>query len=84
LDHIANRDVYISSACAGTTVAIDVDERVFGFVRRQQRAVAAEHGISRNRRPYLGHSRTPDEIERVRASGARSDLRKILKPTKTF
>lgn len=84
--HIADGNVHIivSLPDHGEAHAQALDELVFDTVRRYQGAVAAEHGIGRKRRPYLAHSRTPEEIAVMRALKTTLDPRGILNPNKIF
>ena len=62
----------------------EIEDLVYGCVRDWQGSVSAEHGIGLVKRPYLGHSRSPDEITLMRSLKAALDPKAILNPGKIF
>jgi len=57
---------------------------VYGLVRDFGGTVSAEHGIGLLKRPYLGHSRTADEIALMRTLKRALDPKGILNPGKVL
>ena len=61
-----------------------VEQAVYDLVRRYGGSVSAEHGIGMSRRAYLGHTRTEQEIEAMRALKRTLDPKCILNPDRVF
>ncbi len=64
--------------------ASELDERMFELVRQYGGSISAEHGIGLLKKPYLGYSRTPIEIEMMRSVKRALDPKGILNPGKVF
>ena len=62
----------------------EADADMFELVRAHGGSVSAEHGIGLLKKPYLGYTRTPREIELFRAMKRALDPRGILNPGKVF
>lgn len=62
----------------------DVEEIIYGALRRRDGSVSAEHGIGLEKRDYLSYSRKPDEIALMRTLKKAFDPRGILNPGKIF
>lgn len=62
----------------------DVDRDLFGLVRQHRGSVSAEHGIGLLKRDWLGHSRSPAELELMRQLKRALDPRGILNPGKVL
>jgi FAD/FMN-containing dehydrogenase len=62
----------------------EADRHMFELVQRHRGSVSAEHGIGLLKKPYLGYSRSPREIEIFRAMKRALDPRGILNPGKVF
>ncbi|MCA9697984.1 MAG: FAD-binding oxidoreductase [Myxococcales bacterium] len=60
------------------------DPALYGLVRDHRGSVSAEHGIGLLKREYLGHTRSPREIEIMRAIKQVFDPGAILNPGKLF
>ncbi len=60
------------------------DEAVFGLVRAHHGSISAEHGIGLLKRAWLGYTRSPAEIELMRAMKRLLDPKGILNPGKVF
>ncbi len=84
--HIGDSNLHIGVSVAdlGSEQAHSVDEIVYGVVREMGGSISAEHGIGQLKRPYLGHSRTPEEIELMRIVKRALDPRGILNPGKVL
>jgi FAD/FMN-containing dehydrogenase len=84
--HVGDGNIHLS-AWAGETlesVAHEMDEIVYGEVRRIGGSISAEHGIGTLKRAYLGHTRSPAEIEVMRRIKAALDPKGILNPGKVI
>ncbi|WP_229582584.1 FAD-binding oxidoreductase [Paracoccus sp. S-4012] len=57
---------------------------VYGLVRDAGGSISAEHGIGAIKRPYLGHSRSPQEIALMRGIKALLDPHGIMNPGRSF
>jgi FAD/FMN-containing dehydrogenase len=84
--HIGDGNIHLSGWAGGTMeqVAHEMDEIVYGEVRRIGGSISAEHGIGTLKRDYLGHSRSPAEIELMRRIKAALDPKGILNPGKVI
>jgi FAD/FMN-containing dehydrogenase len=84
--HIGDGNIHLSAWAGGTmeSVAHEMDEIVYGEVRRIGGSISAEHGIGTLKRAYLGHSRSPAEIEVMRRIKAALDPKGILNPGKVI
>ncbi len=60
----------------------DADRDLFELVRRHQGSISAEHGIGLLKKPFLGFSRSPAEIEVMRSVKRALDPNGILNPGK--
>lgn len=61
-----------------------VDKDLMDLVRAHQGSVSAEHGIGLLKRDWLGHSRSPVEIELMRQMKAMLDPKGLLNPGKVL
>ncbi len=61
-----------------------LDRDLFSLVREHAGSISAEHGIGLVKKAYLEYSRTPDEIELMRALKRTLDPNNILNPGKVF
>ncbi len=61
-----------------------VEDIVYRNLRRYGGSISAEHGIGFEKRPYLGYSRSPEEIALMRTLKAALDPRGILNPGRVF
>jgi FAD/FMN-containing dehydrogenase len=64
------------------TAAADRD--LFTLVKKHGGSISAEHGIGLLKKPYLGYSRSPDELAVLRAVKRALDPKGILNPGKIF
>lgn len=62
----------------------EVDAQMFDLVRRHHGSVSAEHGIGLLKKPWLGYSRSPQEIELLRSFKRVLDPNNTLNPGKVF
>jgi FAD/FMN-containing dehydrogenase len=84
--HVGDGNIHLSAWAGGTmdAVAHEMDEIVYGEMRRIGGSISAEHGIGTLKRDYLGHSRSPAEIEVMRRIKAALDPKGILNPGKVI
>jgi FAD/FMN-containing dehydrogenase len=84
--HIGDGNIHLSAWAGGTLdeVAHEMDEIVYGEVRRIGGSISAEHGIGTLKRAYLGHSRSQAEIDAMRRIKAALDPKGILNPGKVI
>lgn len=61
-----------------------VEAVVYGALRKRGGSVSAEHGIGLEKRPYLGWSRSPEEVALMRTLKAALDPKGILNPGKVL
>jgi len=80
--HIGDGNLHISThiGAAGKAQQPAVDEIIYSLTEAVGGAISAEHGIGFSRRPYLGKSRSDEEIALMRALKAALDPGNILKP----
>jgi FAD/FMN-containing dehydrogenase len=62
----------------------EVEDIIYGSLRRQGGSVSAEHGIGLEKRDFLSFSRSPGEIALMRTLKKAYDPRGILNPGKIF
>jgi FAD/FMN-containing dehydrogenase len=62
----------------------EIDGIVYGRVRAFGGSISAEHGIGLLKKPYLGYSRSPVELDIMRRVKAALDPQGILNPGKVF
>ena len=60
------------------------DRDLFALVQKHHGSISAEHGIGLLKKPYLGYSRSPDELALLRAVKQALDPLGILNPGKIF
>ncbi|HEX6121235.1 MAG TPA: FAD-binding oxidoreductase [Dongiaceae bacterium] len=84
--HIGDGNIHLSAWAGGTMeqVAHEMDEIVYGEVRRIGGSISAEHGIGTLKRDYLGHSRSAAEIGAMRRIKSALDPKGILNPGKVI
>jgi hypothetical protein len=61
-----------------------VNQWVFEAVERHEGSVSAEHGIGLTKKPYLGYSRSPEEIAYLKAIKTAFDPNNVMNPGKIF
>jgi FAD/FMN-containing dehydrogenase len=83
--HLADGNVHVEiRGIADEKARHEVEEIVYGATRDWGGSVSAEHGIGLIKRPYLGHSRAPEEIALMRKLKMALDPDNILNPGKIF
>lgn len=61
-----------------------VSKWVFEIVEKYNGSISAEHGVGMTKKPYLGYSRSPEEIGYMKAVKAVFDPNNIMNPGKLF
>lgn len=84
--HVADSNLHI---CVSTEYGPgedmhSVDETVYGVLRKFGGSISAEHGIGTLKRPYLGYSRSSEELALMRRIKAALDPKGILNPGKVI
>lgn len=83
--HIGDSNLHLT--VDGASIGQDIEglERlVYALVGEHAGSVSAEHGIGLHKRPYLATSRTPAEIDVMRAIKAALDPLGLMNPGKVF
>jgi FAD/FMN-containing dehydrogenase len=62
----------------------NVSKWVFEIVEKYNGSISAEHGVGRTKKPYLGYSRSPEEVSLMKAVKAAFDPNGIMNPGKIF
>ncbi|MDI9661168.1 FAD-linked oxidase C-terminal domain-containing protein, partial [Acinetobacter nosocomialis] len=57
---------------------------VFDTVKKYDGSISAEHGVGMTKKPYLEYSRSPEEIEYMKALKKVFDPKGIMNPGKLF
>ncbi|MNN38225.1 putative FAD-linked oxidoreductase [compost metagenome] len=84
--HLGDGNVHVAVHVPDLDAAgrIELDQMVYGPLRALQGAVSAEHGIGIEKKPWLGQSRTPEEIALMRTLKRSLDPRNVLNPGRVF
>ncbi len=61
-----------------------VNKYVFDTVKKYDGSISAEHGVGMTKKPYLEYSRSPEEIEYMKALKKVFDPKGIMNPGKLF
>ena len=59
-----------------------VNKHVYGLIQEMSGSISAEHGVGMIKKPYLGYSRSPEEIELLKGIKKVFDPKNILNPGK--
>lgn len=59
-----------------------VNKHVYGLIQKMAGSISAEHGVGMIKKPYLGYSRSPQEIELLKGIKSVFDPNNILNPGK--
>lgn len=63
---------------------LQVNQKMFEMIQRFGGSVSAEHGVGLTKKPYLQYSRSPEEVQYMRAIKKSFDPDGILNPGKIF
>jgi FAD/FMN-containing dehydrogenase len=81
--HIGDSNLHLhAKVTEGEQPQADIEAVVYDEVRAWHGTISAEHGIGVVKRPYLAHSRSPEEIAVMRAIKQALDPTGILNPGK--
>lgn len=83
--HVGDGNLHVSTDAS--TVSGDemgVERVVYALVERFGGSISAEHGIGLHKKPYLSASRTPQEIDAMRALKLALDPLNLMNPGKLF
>ncbi len=59
-----------------------VNKHVYGLIQQMSGSISAEHGVGMIKKPYLGYSRSPEEIELLKGIKQVFDPNNVLNPGK--
>ncbi|MBL8489655.1 MAG: FAD-binding oxidoreductase, partial [Rhodocyclaceae bacterium] len=83
--HVGDANIHIGLRVGdGEQPEHEMEEMVYGLVARWRGSISAEHGIGSLKRPYLGHSRSPEEVALMRALKRALDPGGTLNPGKVI
>jgi FAD/FMN-containing dehydrogenase len=83
--HIGDSNLHVHvKVREGAQPLHEIDALVYGLVQKWGGTISAEHGIGLLKKPYLGHTRSPEEIAVMRALKQALDPTGILNPGKVF
>jgi FAD/FMN-containing dehydrogenase len=81
--HLADGNVHVEMRDIPDEAARhEIEDIVYGATRDWSGSISAEHGIGLIKKPYLAHSRTPEEIALMRKLKAALDPGNLLNPDK--
>lgn len=82
--HLGDGNLHLQVAIPGAAPQPkkEVYDLVYGLVRERQGSISAEHGIGTLKLPYLGHSRSAEEIALMATLKRALDPKGILNPGK--
>jgi FAD/FMN-containing dehydrogenase len=83
--HVGDSNLHVSTDMATVDGGEeDVERIVYGQVAAFSGSVSAEHGIGLHKKPWLGVSRTPAELDAMRAIKLALDPLGLMNPGKVF
>jgi FAD/FMN-containing dehydrogenase len=84
LGHIAdgNLHVIVPISPGDHVLEAEVERRLFDVLAEREGTVTAEHGIGTLKRPWIGKTRTPEEIQLMQVLKKAIDPRDLLNPGK--
>ncbi|MEJ0034755.1 MAG: FAD-binding oxidoreductase [Gammaproteobacteria bacterium] len=83
--HVADGNLHASVRMKGHAIpAIQIEDAVYEIVSRRKGSISAEHGIGSLKRDFLHYSRSPAELDLMRAIKRAMDPNGILNPGKVI
>ena len=83
--HVADGNLHVSVRMSGHEVPeLEIEDAVYGIVAQRRGSISAEHGIGSLKIPFLHFSRSPAEIDLMRAIKKAMDPKGILNPGKVL
>ncbi len=82
--HIGDSNLHLHVKTPPDVPMREVTDLVYGLVAEWHGTTSAEHGIGTLRRPYLGYTRSDEELSVMRRIKAALDPRQILNPGKVL
>ena len=83
--HVGDSNLHVTTDGRAIGGEAEAFERlVYAQVEARGGSISAEHGIGLHKKPYLGASRTPDELAAMRAIKQALDPLHLLNPGKVF
>lgn len=84
LGHVGDGNLHIAIGAGGPDDRESIERAVYEPLRSERGSVSAEHGIGLEKKPWLAVSRSPEEIELMRALKQLLDPANILNRGKIF
>ena len=84
--HLGDNNLHVSVLCEGarTSHMKTIEQHVYGALKPFGGAVSAEHGIGLEKKPWLGNTRSDQEIELMKTLKRSLDPQNILNPGKVI
>ena len=84
--HIGDSNIHLVTGPIPQDPAVGhrVEEIVYGIVRDFKGSISAEHGIGLHKKPWLAHSRNPEELALLKQLKSSLDPKGILNPGKVI
>lgn len=84
LGHLGDNNLHLISGPVDAHALHEVDDIAYGALRGRSGTISAEHGVGRLKKPYLGVTRTEEEIDLMRRLKAALDPHHTLNPGRIF
>lgn len=84
LGHLGDGNLHIATGLVSPERKPDVQRLIYGLTRDYKGSISAEHGIGLNKKDFLNHSRSPEEIAVMRQLKTLLDPKGILNPGKVL
>jgi FAD/FMN-containing dehydrogenase len=84
MGHIGDNNIHFSVAGVAKEDMGPVNDIIYEPLKALNGSVSAEHGIGLEKKPYLGISRTPEELDMMKRIKTLFDPNNILNPGKIF